>query len=557
MRRRGSRIVAGIMVRLFLCWLALNLQDLWASDPPVQPPSFWDGSMVVGVGRPGWVYYHVTNLPRNSVLYCPNYPELPDAYPDWPRKRLERPIVEEEDGQIFLRDPQVERAKELEKAEHARSKESLWARLWRVMDVPWKNLCLRSKPNKPKNYLFLPKLDNSFTSSTIFRYLPPDQFWQVCSQDVILVEQGEPENIKRRLISEGCATHKIVVMVGETPYSKTIHTVDFWQPWSLFCQGLGSAENKKMAEKEIGIQKMRDDIVKTAVEPGEAGEQVMRKWRILRQTDLTTSSYVEILVDPEGKMETPWPVPETGSRFELWVMRWGTVRATLVSCWSSFKQIPTTIHPNQEGRTPSQLITRLSGTGGESLIAGAPYRLSWSTGAEIQGDFGLQKWSEDVSGEALDVSEFIRVDRSGNRLHVPSNHCRSESYALWWRGNPAGKWVLLSQFRQPIQPMPHVDFDGADCDRVSQSQSLELSGHFFPSVGGIKVIVKQSGHQTLIKEFAGKSDWDLSFCPEDFGMKTGRIELYVEYPAPWTSKSKELETWKTLRAFEATLNVTR
>jgi hypothetical protein len=428
----------------------------WAMEGiPDRPPSFWDQSIVVGVGRPEWVYYHLTNLPKNSVLYCPNYPESPEAYPDWPRRRLTRPLSVEKDGQIVMRDPHVERAREEQAREQARLNESLASRVLRWIQEEGKIFFPQDPLHRCKNYLFMPKLDDRFTSSTLFRYLPPDQFWQVCQSDVILVKQSDPLEIRRKLVMQGRQNDKLVLMVDVTPYDETVHNHDYWQPWSLFCR---ESENRKELTdgKKIELpgpsqsfEGLQEQWGRGGVEPNQSGEQTSRRWRILRQVDWMSNAYVDVLVDSEGQIEAPWRVGERGSRFELWVMQWGTVRASLVESWSSHWE---SSMPDENGRVRqegSQVLARLFCTGGEELVEGQSYHLHWG-GAPRAGESVIQKWEEDREGQVQGGSLWMRVERTGDECIRSKSREGAENYAWWWRGQPSEKWILLSQIRQRI-----------------------------------------------------------------------------------------------------------
>jgi hypothetical protein len=523
-----------------------------AAEIPEDRPGFWDQGVVVVVGRPGWVYTYVTDLPANSVLYRPDYPDRPEAYPEWPRKRLARPMLVEKDGQMFMRDPQVEQAREQEVAAQARSVEGLWAQLWRRLGAGWQAYFPWGKSYQARNFLFIPKLDEAFADSALFRYLPPDQFWQVCAQEVILVYQADEESTRRQAIERGRHEHKLVLLVGPTPYAPTMHAVDFWQPWSVFVRDqeneepaslIGNIPTGKRWDREFA--KIKERWGEGGVEPNESGEQTKRKWRILRQVDLATGAVVEVLLDPEGEMAVPWPVGSSGARFEVWVMRWGTVQPSLVSCWSTFT--------SRVGEEARQTMVQLSSTGEESLVSGQSYRLSWRTDPSLGGECGLQRWEEDRVGNVLDHPQFQEVNREGDECRTANQPDGSECAALWWRPTGKEEWRLLSQYRQRITPLPRVDLAWSDLQHLPCGQALELAGRDFPLQGTIRVILKQDGHCFLVKELVGRPEWDLAVNLPDLGVSLGRATLSVEYPAPWTSRSDRPETWRVLKALDVKL----
>lgn len=479
--------------------------------PRMGRPSFWEGSIAVGVARTTWTYYHVSNIPKASILHVPVLPKRPQDSPHWPKERLDAP--REVDGMLY--DPQVEQAK---KSWYARV--GVWIRKKTGMERLWKWIKEDgSKIMRDPDILFLPDVDSpEVIASTIYRYSPPDEFVQFIAEGCLFIAKDAGEKEREEALKRARKENKFLLVMDRNTRPKTIHNEEWRREWTVHVRPPGM----DVAGQEV-VAGEKPEIKQRTPSPMKSGEQLDRVWTVLRQTDLATGHSIDELVGQSGESGLLWPLGPAGARMEIWHLRWGTMQWNLVTAqsigpdgkamgWGSFMR--PVVYESQ-----AQSVT-VEGMEQQRLM------VSW--------------WLEDAWG--LTVTGMGGVDQlngpAWKMASVPPHEGRMQ--ALLW-AMIEGRWQWLAMESCQVRPIPRVELDWPAGKPVPSGGGITVRGNFFTPGAGLRLSV---GGKVVREWVTDRTEWKAGV---DLSGQRRRVVVAVETQAPWKSASEIPTAWPWVR----------
>lgn len=525
-----------VLLAAAACLVAASLAGAVPADekpgyeaPRIGMPSFWEGSVAIGLARTTWVYYHVSNIPKASVLYVPNLPTRPQDSPHWPKGRAETPrSVDMGEGMSKLYDPQVEEAKETWQTKWEGWKK--WAARNLGLDRFWEwvkglTIAKNKPPEQDPDIIFLPDADSSeVTASTIYRYSPPDEFVQFLAKESIFIPKNASEKDRAAALEQAKKEHKFLFLLDRNTRPKTIHNGQWRMGWTVHIRPHELDELAQEKPSSSGPSE-NPEIKHRPPTSGTGSEQLDRVWTVLRQTDLATGYSIDELVDQSGESGLLWPVGKAGARLEVWHLRWGTMQWNPVSAQS----IGPDGKPIGWGPALSQVVY-------ESQTQTFPVAGQWGDQRRIMATWWLEEqWGEPVYG--MGGMEVIKgpVWRIAS---VPAHD--GWMRALLWTSLDGG-WQWLSMESCRVRPISRVELDWPDGKPVPPESVLTVRGRFFTPRAGVRLSV---GGKVVREWVADKPEWQTGV--DLTGLKRKTV-VTLETQAPWKSVSEIPSSWPWVR----------
>lgn len=513
-----------------LCGSAQAEGGATSEGPRMGVPSFWEGSIAVGMTRTTWTYYMVSNIPKASVLHVPVLPSRPQNSPHWPKDRLDAPrVVDTGEGTSVLVDPQVERAKASWQARLSAwiSQRTGLDRLWQWLRALPKGGA--RKPAMDPDIVFLPDITApEVTASKIYRYSPPDEFVQFLAGQSLFINRDADEVERAGALERARKDNKFLFVLDRNSRPRTVHNEQWRMDWTVHVRPDAEEPKEVVSSPD---QANSPEIKRRSPTPGSSGEQLDRFWTVLRQTDLATGRSVDELVDQAGESGLLWPVGRAGARMEIWHSRWGTMQWNLVSAQSIAPDgKPMGWGPPLRPVVYESQAQSLAVTGG---ILERPM-VAW--------------WMEDVWGQAVTGMGGMELMKgpAWRMASVPPHEGWMRA-VLWALIDGRWQWIALQSCQ--VRPIPQAEVDWPEGKPVPQGGQITLRGRFFTPGIGLRLSV---GGKVVREWPADRADWQAAV---DLSGHNRRTVVAVETQAPWKSASEIPSAWPWVRIASRTLTI--